>query len=159
MEFDTQVVSLSHGFYSAYPSSLFPEILEKESRPYNCLLVETHLDYFICLPYRTHIRHRYAYRFQNSLRSRRNSSGIDYSKIVIIKDSSFISDNPSTVDQDEYRETMQNINIIINDAISYLNGYIHHKKGTTQLNQQEFIRRYSRSSLPYFDEILGIHER
>jgi len=156
VEFDTQVVQLSHNFYAAYPSASFPEILEKDNRPYNCLLVETHYDFYICLPFRTHIQHRYAYRFRNSARSRSNKSGIDYTKMVIIKDSSFISNTPSTVDQDEYKETMQNIHIIINDAVAYLDEYICYKNGTSTIDQREFQRRYACSSLAYFDEILGI---
>lgn len=156
MEFDAQVVKLTKNFYSTYPLVSFPEILEKDSRSYNCLLVETHLDYYVCLPYRTHIRHKYAYKFKTSVRSRRNSSGIDYSKMVIIKDSTFISSVSSVIDQDEYRETMQNINVIVEEAIAYLDNYIQHKKGIVKLAPEEFSRRYACSTLPYFDELLGI---
>lgn len=157
MDFDSQVVQLSQDFYAAYPSISYPEILEKDDRPYNCLLVETHYDFYICLPYRTHINHKYSFRFRTSVRSRSNRSGIDYTKMIIVRDQSYISNIPSTVDQDEYRETMQNINVIVNDAVKYLDDYIAHMNGTSSLSQQEFDRRYARSSLMYFDNILGIN--
>ena len=144
-------------FYTAYPSASYPEILEKDNRPYNCLLIETHYDFYICLPYRTHVNHGYAFRFRRSLRSRSNRSGIDYSKMVIVRDQSYISNVPSTVDQDEYRETMQSINIIVNDAVAYLDDYIAYMNGSSDISQQEFNRKYGRSSLVYFNDILGIN--
>lgn len=157
MDFDSQIIQLSQDFYTAYPSASYPEILEKDNRPYNCLLIETHYDFYICLPYRTHVNHGYAFRFRRSLRSRSNRSGIDYSKMVIVRDQSYISNVPSTVDQDEYRETMQSINIIVNDAVAYLDDYIAYMNGSSDISQQEFNRKYGRSSLVYFNDILGIN--
>ena len=44
---------------------MYEEILSKEDRPYSCLLVKQH-GYLICVPFRTEIRHKYAYHYQVS---------------------------------------------------------------------------------------------
>lgn len=150
MEYTNQIVALTAAFYTSYPPAAYPEILTKASRPYNCLLVETHYNFYICLPFRTNIQHKYAYRFKNSLRSQKNKSGIDYSKMVIINDDRYISWGAYTIDQDEYREAMQHLNVIVRDALDYLDNYIHYIQGTSRLAAQEFQRRYGRSTLPYF---------
>ena len=59
--FDYQILRLTAEFYNAYPDPPYKEILKKAERPYNCLLLQTNYDYFICVPYRTEINHRYAY--------------------------------------------------------------------------------------------------
>lgn len=87
MDFDSQIYTLSDIFYNDYPHSGFPEILDKPDRPYNCLLIETSYDYYICIPYRSRIVHNNAYIFHSTERSRRSRSGLDYSKMVIIKKS------------------------------------------------------------------------
>ncbi|NBJ94146.1 type III toxin-antitoxin system TenpIN family toxin [Parablautia muri] len=88
--FDYQVLNLTNSFYSDYPDPPYKEIVRKNSRPYNCLLVQSHYGYFICIPYRSHINHKYAFRFKKSIRSKRANSGLDYSKIVIIKKGEYI---------------------------------------------------------------------
>lgn len=71
--------------YDDYPNPPYKEIVRKDTRPYNCLLIQSCYEYFICIPYRSHIKHRYAYKFKNSIRSKRKDSGLDYSKIVLKK--------------------------------------------------------------------------
>lgn len=88
-ESDNQILRLSEKFYRDYPNPPYYEILKKKKRGYNCLLFQTHYEYFICIPYRTEIQHRYAYRFKNTCRSQKHKSGLDYSKMVIIKDLEF----------------------------------------------------------------------
>ena len=92
-ENDYQILQLSSAFYRHYKSPPYHEILKKNNRPYNCLLFQTHYDYYICIPYRTEISHSYAYRFKNSKRSRKHKSGLDYTKIVIINNSFFFNRN------------------------------------------------------------------
>ena len=69
--FDYQVLNLTQQFYNDYPDPPFAEILRKRNRPYNCLLIQSHHGYFICIPYRSNINHKYAFRFKNSIRSQR----------------------------------------------------------------------------------------
>ena len=157
--YDYQVLNLTEDFYLHYPSPPFTELVSKEQRPYNCLLIQSHYDYFICIPYRSSITHRYAFKFRKSERSKKTKSGLDYTKTVIIKDSTFISDKDAIVDSDEYSETRQHIDRIVSDATGYVDEYVKYVKGeATDLSEQEFKRKYDFSTLQYFHNELGIPE-
>ena len=157
MDFDVEICQLSEEFYKAYPEELYPEIMIKDNRPYTCLLIETHDDYLICIPFRSHILHKNAFFFSESSRSKRTPSGLDYKKSVIIKDKTYI-DNTNTVvvDGDEYNETIINIEKIVSEVHAYIQDYILHVKGTNVLHHREFLRRYEFSTLPYFHDILEL---
>lgn len=86
-ESDYQILKLTDVFYREYPNPPYNEILKKNNRAYNCLLFQSHYDYFICIPYRSEISHKYAFHFTNTTRSREHKSGLDYTKIVIISES------------------------------------------------------------------------
>ena len=154
--FAFQVLHLTKAFYQAYPNPPCAEILKKEQRSYNCLLVQSHYGYFICIPYRSEIKHHYSYLFKNSHRSNLHKSGLDYTKIVIIVNSSFISAQSSLIDQDEYVETRKNIRKIKDEALAFVDDYVNHIKGITVLHLKEFARRYQYSPLKYFHKELGI---
>lgn len=156
--FDYQVLNLTSAFYTAYPNPPYTEILTKDARPYNCLLIQSHYDYFVCIPYRSQISHPYAFMFHRSKRSRRTKSGLDYTKIVIIKNSDYISSNGAIIDADEYVETRTYINTIKNDALAFVEDYVSYCNGTSSINEKEFQRRYNYSSLQYFHKELGIAE-
>ena len=57
-ENDYQILKLTNAFYSAYPNPPYTEILKNNQRAYNCLLFQSHYDYFICIPYRSEITHK-----------------------------------------------------------------------------------------------------
>ena len=57
-ENDYQILKLTDAFYKAYPNPPYTEILKKNQRAYNCLLFQSHYDYFICIPYRSEITHK-----------------------------------------------------------------------------------------------------
>ncbi len=157
MEYDVAIYRLSAEFYKEYPADQYPEIMRKDERPYTCLLIDAHDDYFICIPFRSHIQHKNAYLFTNTKRSKHSKSGLDYKKTAIIKNPDLIdSQNPAVVDQDEYNEMLTNIEIITKEALSYVDTYIHHVDKTKVLHPQTFIRHYRFSTLPYFHDILGI---
>lgn len=40
---------------------------------------------YICVPFRSHVHHKNAFLFKNTERSKTNSSGLDYSKTVLIR--------------------------------------------------------------------------
>ncbi len=157
-ENDYQILKLTDAFYNAYPNPPYTEVLKKGQRAYNCLLFQTHYDYFICIPYRTEIRHRYAFHFTNTKRSKLHRSGLDYSKIVIIDKIDYIGSVDALVDKDEFNETMVNLDRIKREALNYVEGYVEHKKGIKQLHKKEFDRRYGFSPLKYFHKELGIYE-
>ena len=141
MEFVSELSLLSQKFTQDYPAAQYPELLHKQGRAYNCLLIDTHDDYFICVPFRSSIGHNNAYLFTGTLRSRKSRSGLDYSKIVIVKDSDYLDSlRPAIVDQDEYVEMMRNLPTIVRGACDYVDTYINHIKGKVQLHPKAFLR-------------------
>lgn len=155
-ENDYQILKLTDAFYKAYPNPPYKEILKKKQRAYDCLLFQTHYDYFICIPYRSEIRHEYAFHFTNTKRSKTHKSGLDYSKIVIIKKTDYIGSSDAIIDKDEFNETMMNLERIKREALNFVEEYIEHMKGAKILHKREFERRYGFSPLKYFHEELGI---
>ena len=156
MEFDVEIRKLSPAFMAAYPAAQYPELLYKADRPYTCLLIDTHADYLICLPFRSDIRHKNAFLFHQTARSKRTPSGIDYKKAVVIKKEAYLDTAPAMVDSDEYSEAMANIQQIVSEATAYVDAYIAHVNGTKPLHPREFSRKYVFSTLPYFHDILGL---
>ena len=157
MTYKVDICQLSPAFFAAYPPSNYPEIMTKDSRPYTCLMIETHEDYLICIPFRSSIQHNEAFLFTNTQRSKRTRSGLDYKKAVIVKDTSYIDfATPVVVDNDEYTAVMTNISKIVNDVHSYISKYVNHTTGIAPLHTREFMRRYQYSTLPYFHDILGL---
>lgn len=155
--FDYQVLNLTNQFYADYPETLYKEIVRKNNRPYTCLLIQSHYGYFICIPYRSHINHKYAFKFKNSVRSKRTKSGLDYSKIVIINKSEYIGTEDALIDKDEFNETRDNIEFIKNDAQKYIDDYVDGLSGKTlKYDEKEFRRIYKYSTLQYFHNELGI---
>ncbi len=156
-DFDHQVLKLTMQFYSDHPNPPYKEIELKTARRYNCLIVQTHYDYYICIPFRSNVKHKYAFHFKKSARSRRSHSALDYSKIVIISDSNYLDSVPGIVDSDEYTEMMKNINVIVRNALEYVDDYVSYLRGDNKrISDEEFLRRYKYSTLQYFHGILGL---
>ena len=146
--YDYQILKLSDLFYQAYPHSKYREILIKNTRSYNCLLLQTHYDYFICIPYRTEINHNYAFLFTATKRSRSHKSGLDYTKIIIIKNPVYLdSATIALIDKDEYIETVKNIDKISHSAMEFVEDNVNHHSGLSLLHPSEYRRRYQYSSL------------
>lgn len=158
MCFDNMLYYLSRKFYNDYPYEDFPEILwNKKGRAYNCLLIDSHDGYFICVPFRSNVPHKYAYLFKNTIRSQNSPSGIDYMKMVIIKNNEYIDlERTAIVDTDEFTEMMQNIERIVKEVKEFLQDYIDYINGERNISPQEFRRRYTHSTLPYFNRELGL---
>ena len=157
MEYDVDIRRLSSAFFKAYPASDFPEIMVKSARPYTCLIIETHEDYLICIPFRSSIRHNDAFLFKNTHRARITRSGLDYKKVILIKDMSYIDSDKSVVlDNDEYKSAITNIEQIVNEVHSYILGYANHVSGINMMHEREFERHYRYSTLAYFHSVLGL---
>ena len=109
---DFQVLKLTDLFYDTYSSKKYPEILVKKQRGYNCLLIQSHYDYFICVPFRSDIRHKYAFLFKDTVRSKKHSSGLDYTKSIIVKNPDYITSYDALIDKDEYMKTQKYIDKI-----------------------------------------------
>ena len=155
-ENDYQILKLTPLFYEKYLKPSHTEILQKNSRAYNCLLFQTHYDYFIAVPYRSEITHKYAYHFKYSKRSRKHKSGLDYTKIVILDKTEYLDTKDAIIDKDEYNETVKNFETIKEQVLKYVEDYIGQQKGEKVLDEKEFQRRYRFSTLKYFHKELGI---
>lgn len=157
--FDYQILNLTPKFYNAYPDPPYSEIIRKDTRPYNCLLIQSQYDYFIAIPYRSNITHKYCYRFRYSKRSQRTHSGLDYTKMVIIKESDYLGSVTAVVDSDEYKETRDKIDYIKKDVQEYITDYIEYKQEKSlKYNEKSFQRAYGFSTLKYFHRELGIDD-
>lgn len=155
-ENDYQILKLTDDFYNDYPNPPYKEILKKKKRAYTCILFQTHYGYFICVPFRTEISHKYAYHFKSSLRSLKHHSGVDYTKIVILNNTKYIDIRDAIIDKDEYNEVIVNIERIKSEALNFVEDYIAYVKGHKLLHPKEFQRRYLFSSLKYFHYELGL---
>ena len=155
-ENDYQIIKLSPRFYSDYPNPPFTELEQKENRQYTCLLFQTHYDFFICIPFRSNIKHKYAFHFKHSIRAQTNKSGLDYSKIVIISKTEYLDNKQGYIDKDEFLEMKRHFTFIKRQALSYVEDYMNHLNGSHMLHPQEFKRRYQFSTLPYFHSQLSL---
>ena len=157
MDYAVEIYKLSSNFYTDYPEAQYPELMQKDNRPYTCLLIETKDEYFICVPFRSNITHKDAFLFKNTQRSNSSPSGLDYRKAVIIKDMKYIDSSiPAVVDSDEYVATIVNIERIVSEVNEYVDKYINHMQKTSVLHAREFERHYQYSTLQYFHNILGL---
>ncbi len=157
-ENDYQILKLTPMFYEKYLTASHNEILQKNNRAYNCLLFQTHYDYFIAVPYRSEIAHKYAYHFRYSKRSIKHKSGLDYTKIVILDNTEYLDNKDAVIDKDEYNETIRNFEIIKEQVLHYVEDYIAYQRGLKTINEKEFQRRYRFSTLKYFHRELGIEK-
>lgn len=155
MEYLAEIYNLSTKFYEDYPHDKYPEIVTKQGRPYSCLLLEYMEHLYICIPFRSHVNHKYAYHFKHSARARQSRSGLDYTKLALISDSEYLdSTHAAIVDQDEYKEAMQNLPKITKEVYEYIAAYRDDLNGIKKLHPREWERRYKMSTLPYFEEFL-----
>ena len=130
----------------------------KDKRPYGCLLIKTHNDYYICVPFRSHIHHKNAFLFKNTERSKTDSSGLDYSKTVLIRPEDYdkyLIEN-AVVDTDEYKAVRMCIYKIEKQISKYIEGYVKSVSDFENADKKSFERKYKYSTLKYFHDILGI---
>lgn len=130
----------------------------KDKRPYGCLLIKTHNDYYICVPFRSHIHHKNAFLFKNTERSKADSSGLDYSKTVLIRQEDYdkyLIEN-AVVDTDEYKAVRTSIYKIEKQISKYIEGYVKSVSDFENADKKSFERKYKYSTLKYFHDILGI---
>lgn len=111
------------------------------------------------MPYRSEVSHKYAFHFKDSQRAKLHKSGLDYTKIIIISNKEYISDETALIDNDEYVETIHNIEQIKSGALKFVEDYVEHVKGHRLLNTREFNRRYGYSTLQYFHKELGVETK
>lgn len=152
---DSKIYKLSNSFYNYYDAQKYPELLTKTERGYNIIIlhIET-INGLVCLPFRSNMNHNIGYRFRHTVRSRTHHSGIDFSKLVIIDNSSFVGDE-ILIDTDEYNEFIKHKNMIHSEAIKYINRY-RELVINNRTESREFQKKYRYSTLKYFHEFLDL---
>ncbi len=142
---------LSKKFYADYDEVNYPEIEHKESRPYIVFVVMIDGVQF-ALPLRTNIKHNFAYKFKNTTRDTHSSTGIDYTKAIVVRDSKYIG-VATTIDNKEYVELNDRYYFIIKQFTNYLAGF---KKAVKNQSTGRAFAKYQYSTLNYFKTELGL---
>jgi protein AbiQ len=142
---------LNPAFYTQFGQC--DEILTKENRPYYVLLLELDsLTYAI--PLRSHITHPYCFIADNS--SGQNS-GLDYSKAVVISDTTqYVDPTPVTIRQLEYNVYKQREYLIKKQFSSFVAMYkkeVRRRQKNPALPASPICRF---ASLKYFHRELGL---
>lgn len=150
---DFEIRELSSKFYTLFPASKFPEMLHKQDRPYLVLLVKINNNNF-ALPFRTNIRHNECYKFAKTTRNTSSSTGIDFTKAVIIHDITLLG-NSTRINSAEFSDLRKNSHKIISKFESYLKNYIQYAQDTKSVFNAQ---KYAFSSLQYFHYELGLHK-
>lgn len=152
-----QIRTLSNQFYIDYPISQYPEILYKNIRSYDVVVLE--LDFlkgkYVCVPFRSEMRHNNGYKFKYSKRSKAHQSGLDFSKLIILNTSSYFL-HYSNIDQDEFNEFKLYADTIHKRLEKYILNYRNHKLGINILTTNHYNRLYKYSTLKYFHKELEI---
>ncbi|WP_409482449.1 hypothetical protein P5008_04820 [Helcococcus ovis] len=136
MNYTYNIYELSTEFYKHYNSDFFPEILRKKERPYSVFLLKYSNEIMIAIPFRTNIKHSNGYIF--STNSHGENSGLDYSKLAIIKNKNYIG-SLAIVDSNEFKELTKKSNIIIKQVITYVTNYCNHVKGLKFISKESFL--------------------
>lgn len=133
-----KLIILSENFYAKYKNC--KEVLKKENRPYYCITIKVEGHTF-AIPLRHHIRHAYAF-FTIA------DAGLDFTKAVIVDDSSFISDDQPTIDSKEWNTIRSNEDTIFKGFSRYIRQY---KRALLKKDNPRSVRLIQYSSLQYFD--------
>lgn len=142
---------LSDTFYSKYNVAEYPEIENKNNRPYIVILIRIEQNTF-AIPFRTNVKHSNCYKFRTSTRHTNSVTGLDYTKAVIVNDSTYIGE-PAIINNKEYSELDARFHIIEKEFKNYVKSYIRYAKGYKgAYNMQKF--KYT--TLQYFHKELGI---
>lgn len=90
---------LSAKFYNEHPQEDFPQMEQKDNRPYAHIYIKAYEQLF-AIPLRSNIDHPHAF-FTN----KKEHCGVDYSKAVIITDKDYINiDEKVFIRPDEYKK-------------------------------------------------------
>lgn len=138
-------IFLSEQFYNIYAK--YPEIEQKQFRPYIMLLVKIEGLTF-ALPLRSNIKHKYAF-----FTDKENCCGVDYSKAVVITDElKYIDDKKPKLRPIEHKALLGKARYISKEFKAFLEDY----KKAVQSNAERTTYKYKYCTLQYFHKELGL---
>ena len=144
---------LTEKFYKFYNFESYPEVLQNEDRPYIVWLIKIEKNTF-GIPFRTNIGHKNCYKFKKSKRETQKSTGLDFSKAVILNNEAYIGAD-ANIDNYEYSELDSKKDHIFKRFEKYVKNYIKYIKNN---NKMLLDWKYKYSTLMYFHDELGLAE-
>lgn len=115
------IALLSEKFYIDYPKDKYPELLTKENRPYLvCVVLVKGMRFGI--PFRTNVKHKYCYYFENSDKITESKTALDFTKAVLLAKDEYIG-RRAVIDQKEANELIDNIDFIMKKFERFLDKY------------------------------------
>ena len=148
---DFQLNYLSSEFYEKYNNSIYPEIENKDKRPYMVILIELNNNTF-AIPFRTNVPHNNCYKFKNSTRPTNSVTGLDYTKAVIVNERKYIGAD-ARINDKEYIELSNNYQFIIKKFGKFVSDYIEFANGKKSYYA---FKKFKFTTLKYFHNELGI---
>ena len=150
---DYQLNYLSTEFYNKYSNSEYPEIENKDNRPYMVVLIKIENNTF-AVPFRTNVTHNNCYKFKKSTRPTNTITGLDYTKAVIVNNDAYIGE-AARINDMEYTELSNNSAFIIKQFTKFVADYISYANGKKNYYAS---RKFQFTTLKYFHKELGIDE-
>ena len=98
------------------------------------------------------MNHKYGYKFITSSRDTRSTTGLDFTKAVLVDDESLLGDN-AVIDDKEYLELSKKHFFIKKQFVKYYENY--KKFLNNELNQYQ-SKAYKYSTLKYFHKELNL---
>lgn len=138
-------IFLSRAFFIDFPISKFPELEQKQDRPYIHVSIEISNNMF-CVPLRSNINHSYAY-----FTDKATKCGIDFLKVVVINDTKYIDNAVPQIRQHEFNFLKGKEHIIKSKLIKYINNYKSAKLNLQIYRNQNIVKN---STLQYFEKFI-----
>lgn len=141
-------IFLTDEFYKAYPSELYPEIEQKQYRPYIQVYVEINgIQYAI--PLRSEIHHPHVL-----WTDKNNRCGVDFSKAVVITDEKYIDMLREPHIRENEFNTLRGKDYKIRVKMEkYIEEYKKAKQDLGKKHNQNLVKY---STLQYFEKEIGI---
>ena len=147
---------LSNEFYTDFTLSMYPEMEDKQCRPFLVLIIKIEDNKF-AIPFRTNVKHKYCYKFLNTNRNTTSSTALDFSKAVVINDDKYLGSS-ATIDRKEYLELENKTMFIIKKFITFILKYKKIMKNPS-INRYEYELLSKYSTLKYFHQELGLESK
>ena len=140
-----QLKYLSDYFYTKYPSDRYPEFENKPARPYVVFLIKID-DHLFAIPFRTNMNHKYGYKFKSTGRATHTTTGLDFTKAVLVDDALLLG-NDATIDDKEFLELDKKHYFIQSKFEKYYYDYKKYLNGELNVYQE---KAYKYTTLKYY---------
>lgn len=125
-------------------------MMKKIKRPYLILYLYNEYDFVICVPFRSHIKHKQCYIFKKNIKSRKIKSGLDYTKVILLKDLKYVNIENIKINEKDRIDIKENIDKIASCIFNFIETYINLYNTSNENKSVEFQRKYKYTTLKYF---------